>query len=263
MDNTLENGIYTFTGGESSPTDTEGEYKWTLRVYACEDCTSVEHEAERINFDDHRIIYARNHTESNGWSEWILSSSGKRTCRFIVGTSTAGWTLADCDYLCDGTDDQVEINAAIQSLPDSGGTILILDGTYSISNLIDINRDNVTLRGSGLSTKLNFIYVQSTASTMGGIYIRKSSCNIDNLSTDYVSDNIIGDYLAGIRFLEDASNSTITNCNIRNSIVVSTSDQILISNVISVDWYKTKQVTISESTNVIVRGCTLCGMDIV
>lgn len=49
-----------------------------------------------------------------------------KTCRFVVGTSTAGWTAADCDYLCDGTDDQVEINAAIQALPSAGGKLLFL-----------------------------------------------------------------------------------------------------------------------------------------
>ena len=26
----------------------------------------------------------------------------KKTARFVIGTSTAGWTAADCDYLCDG-----------------------------------------------------------------------------------------------------------------------------------------------------------------
>ena len=48
-------------------------------------------------------------------------STKKRTARFVVGTSTAGWTAADCDYLCDGTADDVEINAAIIALPATGG----------------------------------------------------------------------------------------------------------------------------------------------
>lgn len=49
-----------------------------------------------------------------------VTSTGKRTARFSIGTSTNGWTANDCDYLCDGTDDQVEINAAIQALPSGG-----------------------------------------------------------------------------------------------------------------------------------------------
>ena len=42
---------------------------------------------------------------------------GKRYARIVIGTSTNGWTAADCDYLCDGVDDQAEINQAIEALP--------------------------------------------------------------------------------------------------------------------------------------------------
>lgn len=82
------------------------------------------------------------------------TSTGKRTARFSIGTSTNGWTANDCDYLCDGTDDQVEINAAIQALPSGGGEIVILDGTYNISATILINRNNVSLIGNGHNTQL-------------------------------------------------------------------------------------------------------------
>lgn len=58
-------------------------------------------------------------------SDTITNTSGsnisKKVARFIIGTSTAGWTKDDCDYLCDGTADDVEINAAIQALPEGGG----------------------------------------------------------------------------------------------------------------------------------------------
>lgn len=80
--------------------------------------------------------------------------SGKRACRFVVGTSTAGWTADDCDYLCDGTADQVEINAAIQALPTGGGEIAILNGTYNIAGPIAVNKSNVTISGNGTATKL-------------------------------------------------------------------------------------------------------------
>lgn len=54
------------------------------------------------------------------------SSESKRTCRFTIGTSTAGWTADQVDYLCDGEADDIEINAAIQTLPSGGGEIAIL-----------------------------------------------------------------------------------------------------------------------------------------
>lgn len=82
------------------------------------------------------------------------TSTGKRTARFSIGTSTNGWTANDCDYLCDGTADDVEINAAIQALPSGGGEIVILDGTYNISATVLINCNNVSLIGNGRNTQL-------------------------------------------------------------------------------------------------------------
>lgn len=85
---------------------------------------------------------------------YLNFGSGIKTANFIIGTSTAGWTINDCDYLCDGIDDNVEINQAIQSLPDTGGEIIILSGTYNITNPVIIYKSNVVLKGNENSTKL-------------------------------------------------------------------------------------------------------------
>lgn len=77
-------------------------------------------------------------------------SSGKRTARFVVGTSTSGWTAADCDYLCDGTNDNVEIQTALDALPAAGGEIVILDGTYQIASQISCQNKSIRLRRSGV-----------------------------------------------------------------------------------------------------------------
>ena len=78
--------------------------------------------------------------------------TGKKVARFVVGTSTAGWTAADCDYLCDGTADQTRNKRAITALPATGGEIVILDGTYNITAKIDVTKDNVSIRGNGNAT---------------------------------------------------------------------------------------------------------------
>lgn len=82
------------------------------------------------------------------------ASGGKRICRYVVGTSSAGWTAAECDYLCDGTDDQVEINAALAALPAGGGEVRLLDGTYHLSGAITAANGAVKLSGCGKSTIL-------------------------------------------------------------------------------------------------------------
>lgn len=79
---------------------------------------------------------------------------GAGPARVVVGTSLAGWTTADCDLLCDGEADQQEINAAIQQvLAESytGGQVLLLDGTYNISERIIISpgKKTLILTGSG------------------------------------------------------------------------------------------------------------------
>lgn len=88
--------------------------------------------------------------------------SGKRYANFVIGTSTNGWTTDDCDYLCDGIADNVEIQAAINALPSSGGEIKFLTGTYVISSMLSLQQASsfsLLLSGSGDSTILNFFSI--------------------------------------------------------------------------------------------------------
>ena len=115
-----------------------------------------------------------------------------RAARFIIGTSTAGWTEADCDYLCDGTSDEVEIKAAISALPSGGGEVLLLDGTYNISNSITISKANVVLRGSGPSTVLKRMFDRTSSNGVIGCsaaYCRIRSMNVDGNKVNYPSDD--------------------------------------------------------------------------
>lgn len=75
-------------------------------------------------------------------------SGGKRYARFVIGTATNGWTTADCDYLCDGISDDVEFNAAIADIPSSGGEIVVLSGTYVLSEPLEI-LNKISMVGSG------------------------------------------------------------------------------------------------------------------
>lgn len=68
---------------------------------------------------------------------------------------------AYADYICDGVDDQVEIQAAIDALPsitvpgggsDKVGKVQLLEGIYNISATITIDQDGVILQGMGQGT---------------------------------------------------------------------------------------------------------------
>lgn len=172
-----------------------------------------------------------------------------RAARFVVGTSTAGWTEADCDYLCDGTADEVEIKAAISALPSGGGEVLLLDGTYNISSSIAISKANVVLRGSGPSTVLKRMF--NLTSSNGVVACSASNCcirsmNVDGNKVDYSSDDnraIYASQSAAYIEIEDviAKNSHIgialtgmTGARVSNCIVKTTSSQgFYISNVSS------------------------------
>lgn len=79
---------------------------------------------------------------------------GRGPARYLVGTTTAGWTATDCDFLCDGVSDQEEISAAIAKVLEeapNGGEVLLLDGTYNLDGTVEIDPGEKTLvlRGSG------------------------------------------------------------------------------------------------------------------
>lgn len=105
---------------------------------------------------------ARGGTGVTGYDKLKEKIGSPRSARFVVGTSVSGWEKSDCDYLCDGTDDQEEINAALAALPDSGGTVIILGGDYSISENITIAHTGTELAGNGgavITGTANQIYV--------------------------------------------------------------------------------------------------------
>jgi len=144
----------------------------------------------------------------------IPVSTNKRTARFVVGTSTSGWTEKDCDYLCDGTADQVEINNAITALPTNGGEVIILDGTYNITAKINVTKDNVSIKGNGNATILKRMY--NSASAEGVITLTgRSDCKIANLQIDGNKATYTASYNYGIYLYSSSNNNTITGntCN--------------------------------------------------
>lgn len=61
----------------------------------------------------------------------------------------AKWVWGDRIQVCDGVDDQVEIQAAIDALPSSGGKVMLLEGFFNISTPLKPSRDQVFIQGMG------------------------------------------------------------------------------------------------------------------
>lgn len=130
--------------------------------------------------------HTENQENPHGVTATQLGVTAKRTCTLVVGTSTAGWTAEDCDYLCDGVNDQVEIQEALDSLPETGGKIVVLSGTYKINNQIQISTSKTTLAGMGSSTVFKATSAMAAMITTGAL---NSHITICNLSLDCGSFN--------------------------------------------------------------------------
>ena len=74
-----------------------------------------------------------------------------RTASRIVAASNASTLMkAMADAVCDGTADEVEINAALTALGWLGGRVLLSEGTFTLAAPIIMNADKQTLAGMGL-----------------------------------------------------------------------------------------------------------------
>ena len=179
----------------------------------------------QISVNDIVLVRLINNDFSNKFADAKLgtvhaqASGGKKVARFVIGTSTAGWTLEDCDYLCDGTDDQKEIIQALNALPATGGEVVILDGTYNIMASINIPKDNVSIRGSGNATTLKRMYNSTnkdSGSTAKGLITLngKSGFKIQGLQIDGNKAIYTSIYNHGI-YLHSSSNNMVTGntCN--------------------------------------------------
>ena len=124
-----------------------------------------------------------------------------------------------CDYVCDGIDDQIEINQAISSLPDSGGEIHLSRGIFNVSNTIYI-RKRIKLVGEGKGITLDRNNVNNGGTTLlteltGGCVIQiEQSDTLSDIKGITLSDfQIVG---AGINVENNYSNginvTTYTDC---------------------------------------------------
>ncbi len=147
-----------------------------------------------------------------------------------VGTEKYGPTVivaaqnstntARAHYQCDGTNDQDEINQAIQSIYSTGGTVQLLEGTYNIATStgylygVQIATSNIALIGSGKATILRRAWNETTANNSGVITVGDgtnayegiliSQLQIDGASTTYTAANN-----HGILFKQKVSRSQI------------------------------------------------------
>lgn len=89
----------------------------------------------------------------------VVQRTNPRGATVVVASSTSELkSRKGADYICDGTADNVELQAAIDSLPSTGGKVVLLEGTYNLAATVNIAEANaqkgITIQGQGYSTIL-------------------------------------------------------------------------------------------------------------
>jgi putative cofactor-binding repeat protein len=124
------------------------------------------------------------------------------------------------DFLCDGTNDLAQFDAAVAALGDNGGEIKILDGTYTLSAPWTIDSYCVNVSGSGAdNTILNMTGPRSGGmdlepSTDCVIYLSGNYCVIEGLTLSHGDDGTSQDANSCGLYMDGAQ-----HCVVRNNIV--------------------------------------------
>jgi hypothetical protein len=113
-------------------------------------------------------------------SENVVKDNGTQTVGignkvFTIGTAEAAGTA---DYICTGTNDNLQIQAAMNALPNIGGELVILSGSYSFSATVTRAIDNITVVGMGNATSFAYNGVNPVFTASG------NGWTFENLSTD-------------------------------------------------------------------------------
>ncbi len=135
----------------------------------------------------------------------------------VAASNSSAKGKAQADYVATGTNDDVTIESAIAALPATGGSVVLLDGTYNIGNAagdgIDITKSNVSIIGSGKATILKR---QGDTATNDGVIAATSVSRIAiaDLAIDGTKATYTGTQNRGIYF-----SSAVTNSQIRNTYI--------------------------------------------
>lgn len=203
----------------------------------------------------------RNYDNYHKWNagQWVkyLDESCARPATYIVAASNAtAESKAHADAKCDGTNDEVELQAAIDAVETAGGGLVLLtEGTFTILDGIDL-KSEVHIIGCGLDATI--IKVAATASTDFSILsaVSRTEFSVGRLTIDgsaaSIGQNHIGVEIDGcsmgvLRDMEVGQIDRDSSGGIGVSVDGST--DILIDNVriVSCVWYG---LSITDSENV-------------
>ena len=144
----------------------------------------------------------------------IRAGAGKKYAKFVIGIA-GRHDVSQVDLLCDGTADEEEINYALSRAYVPGGKVLLLDGTYNVSDSVVIHNSNVTLEGSGPGTCIKRMFGKGHVLN-AVIEISSSLVTVCNIYLDGNCKDYADIYNIGI-YIKNTQKATVRNMNIINN----------------------------------------------
>ena len=178
-----------------------------------------------------------------------------RTATYVVAASDApAHVKRQADYVCDGTDDHVEIQAAIDALPTYGGTVYVTGGTYQCRETITLPSYTRLKLEKGASIYVPDDHALTVSTPYGGPFSALIT-NADHAAgnTGIVIEGGYIDFMAGNgathtkSLVQGWAGIWLHNCT--NSRV---SDAIVENVVYDVDW------TYARAYGILLTECTYC-----
>ena len=139
-----------------------------------------------------------------------------------------------CQYVCDGTNDEIEIQNAINSLASTGGRVFLTKGKYFVSNPIDTKNTLIELCGEGALLDLHEDTLNSNI--RGGTILQAvgntdlvhiggaKGTTVHDIAFFGYGRNKVDNTSYGIKFTGHADTDRIYNCGFTNCAIAIGSD---------------------------------------
>lgn len=142
--------------------------------------------------------------------------------KFVAAVDSPARRKLMAHYVCDGTADEVQIQAAIDDIAASGGEVVLEAGEFSITDTIAVTSSNISIVGRGRGTVLNPVWdendpLDKIISFQGesGNYLDNVGCRDFSIVTDAPFDTVGNGGIIGVQWcriwMQYCSNITVDN----------------------------------------------------
>jgi len=130
---------------------------------------------------------------------WGYNDSDRTTTTIVVASSSSN-EKEKADYICDGVNDELEIEAAMSQLPSEGGRVFLLEGEFELGGNIDVISKTL-IEGTGFGTRLdgqgayNMIFDSADNVVVRRIFFKDTSIVWKNsVERNFILDNWFYDF---------------------------------------------------------------------